>query len=145
MAASTAPAAKAAIETALTASAALTGVAVEWGRPAKPPTTKERIYIVGVDQVSREWAGLGQQRLREEYRVELLVENVEAGQDKKACEQRWWAIVNAIEIAIRADIDLGGAVQDARPQVRQQRLGVTDDDSLISTGLVDVICRSPSI
>lgn len=98
MAYSTIPAAKSLLITLLQARPGLTGVLVDWGIPQQEPTdARERVYVDDATGVERAWVALGQLRLDETYRLQVAVEVYREGTDRRACEERMWAIVAEVE------------------------------------------------
>jgi hypothetical protein len=127
MAASTIPAAKAALLTAIQARVALAGVHVAWGVPADLPAEPERIYVGDAVDVSRVWASLGAYRLDESYTLQVHVETFAGGNDQRTVEERLWVLVNEVEQAVRGDLTLAGAVRVTRPDPIDSRTLPTDD------------------
>lgn len=107
---STIPLAKAQLLTTLQARAGLAGVLIEWGVPLEEPANRERVYIDDPVGVEREWAGLGQLRLDESYELQVPVEVYQAGDDRRATEERLWAIVAEVEQAAVLDLTLAGVL-----------------------------------
>lgn len=98
MAYSTIPAAKSALITLLQARPDLTGVLIDWGIPQQEPTdSRERVYVDDAINVKRDWIALGQLRLDETYAIQVAVEVYREGSDRRACEERMWAIVAEVE------------------------------------------------
>lgn len=108
MAYSTIPQAKAAILSALQAAPGLSGVLLQRGIPADLPPERERVYVDNAVDIDREWTMLGRMRLDESYTIRIPVEVVQNGNDQAACENRMWALVAEIELAVIADVTLGG-------------------------------------
>lgn len=123
MAASTIPAAKAALLAALQARPALAAAHVARGIPAKPAARKERVYIGNARDVQRTWAGLGGQRLDETYVLDLVIECFRSGDDQAGTEVRLWELVNEIELTVRADLTLAGTVRSCRPDGSTEETG----------------------
>lgn len=128
MAYTTIPAAKAQILTTLAARAGLAGVLIEWGVPAKAPPNREKVYVDDAVNVTREWAGLGQLRIDENYSLRVHVEVFGDGDDRRATEERMWAIVAEVEQAIVLDITLAGVLNwGAKPGSMNPQTAPTDD------------------
>lgn len=108
MASSTAPAAKAALLTLMQGAGALTGVQIAYSHPGIS-IQQECIYFgrTVVDEVAR---ALGQQKRRESYIVEVVVDVVLDGDDAQACEERMWSLVGGIEDLLRPPLGPGGSV-----------------------------------
>jgi hypothetical protein len=141
-AASTIPAAKAALLTALQARAGLTGVDVRWGLPAQTPDVTERVYVGDADNIDREWAALGGQRVNEDYVLQVIVETFQFGDDQRATEERFWVLVNEVEQALRGDLRLAGTVREAGLDgVTDQKVGPTDE-GWGATGVVRIRCQA---
>jgi hypothetical protein len=128
LAASTAPTAKTNLLTAIRARPALiSGVYVDRGPLPDPPSELERIYIGDAVDFDREWAQLGAQRIREEYTVLVIVENVKYGNEPKDTEERTFTLANEVEQAVRTDLTLAAAVIVAQPRIRRQQLAPLDE------------------
>src|SRR5215218_10858957 len=107
MAASTIPAAKAALLTKLEARAGLADVLIAWSAPVRPPMQSEAIYLDDAVDVEREWVSLGAQRLDERYTLQVRVETTAYGDGsdiRRAVEERMWALVAEVEQAVRDDL-----------------------------------------
>ncbi len=104
----TIPLAKAQIRTTLQARVGLAGVLVQWGYPMESPADRERIFIDDAKSVDRAWAGLGQLRVDETYKLTIHAEVFQEGDDAMTCELRMWAIVAEVERAVLNDITLAG-------------------------------------
>jgi hypothetical protein len=142
VAASTIPAAKAALLTALQARAGLTGVDVRWGLPAQTLSANERVYVGDAEEIDRAWVGLGAQRLEENYILQVIVETFQAGDDQRATEERFWVLVNEVEQAVRGDLTLAQTVRLASPDgIAEARVGPTDE-GWAATGIVRVRCEA---
>jgi hypothetical protein len=110
MAYSTIPAAKAQLLTTLSARPGLSGVLIVWGIPMDEPADRERVYVDDATSVAREWAQIGGFRIDESYDLKIHVEVYERGNDRRACEERMWAIVAEVEQAAVLDITLAGVL-----------------------------------
>lgn len=142
-AASTIPAAKNALLAAIQARTALTtaGVLIERGLPVKLPSENERIYVNNARDIEREWADLGAQRLEESYTIEVVVECYKAGDYQTETEDRLWALVYEVELAVRSDLTLAGTVRIARPDGSQEDTFATDDGWVART-ITRVACEA---
>lgn len=130
MAASTIPAAKAALLALIAARPALAAVHCAWGIPAELPPEPERIYIGDAVDVVREWAALGLQRMDEEYALQVHVETFADGNDQASTETRLWVLINEVEQAVRATnetLKLSGTVRVCRPDSIAAKTTPTDD------------------
>jgi hypothetical protein len=118
--ASTVPAVKAALKTAIAARTVIStaGIPVLWGEPLDKDDWAgglEAIWLGDVDQ-SEEWPGLGQRR-DEDYTIEVRVSVFQHGDDPQATETRAWALRDEIVEAVRTDatlkslLNLGAEVQ----------------------------------
>ena len=141
MAASTVPAAKAALLALLAARPALAGVEMRWGIPARLPSNPERVYVGDATDLDREWAALGAQRLEESYTLQVTVETFGSGDDERATEERLWVLVNEVELAVRGDLTLTGTVRVARPDGATPTTGPTDEGWL-ARAVVRVACEA---
>lgn len=149
MAYSTIPAAKDRLITTLQARSGLAGVLIAWGLPAEPPPTRERVYVDDAVNVSRDWAGVGNFVIDEEYTLHIRVEAFQEGEvigrdDQRTCEERMWAIVAEVEQAIVLDVTLGGVLGgpgNAKPgQLVPKCFPV--DNGWIAHVVIDVDCRA---
>jgi hypothetical protein len=102
--AATAPAAKAAILTVLTAASGLTGVTLSWDGPTKDEDYTTEMIWLGDVEGSEDWSSVGGQRRRETYTVSLGFYVEQWGDDPRTAETRLWTIWNAATEALRADI-----------------------------------------
>lgn len=102
MAASTVPAAKAAILALLRARPALNAVAITWGEPTESEDLADEL-IFFEDPVTRQpnWGHLGALNIDEEYILVLKVRNRIFGDDQQAAEERCWALVFEVEQQLR--------------------------------------------
>lgn len=110
MAYSTIPLAKATLLATLQSDPDLDGVVVEWGIPAEPHPNREAVYIGDAQDVTREWAQIGQYRIDESYNLHVLVEVYREGTDEQGTEERMWEIVARVERAVVADLTLAGVL-----------------------------------
>lgn len=113
MAASSIPAAKAALLAAIEARPALTGITVEWGVTAELPEDAEFITIADARDVRRDWSSFDE--FEENYLLRAFVNTLDPGGTNQGAEERMWLIVAEVEAAVRADLTLGGTVADVRP------------------------------
>lgn len=110
MAYSTIPAAKSRLMTSLAARGGLAGVLIGWGVPMDEPEDRERVYVDDATNVTREWAQIGRYRIDESYSLRVHVEVYQRGDDRRACEERMWAIVAEVEQTAVTDITLAGVL-----------------------------------
>lgn len=146
MAASTIPAAKAALLSALQARPGLSGVLVAWGASAKPATQSEAIYVDDATEVEREWISLGAQRLDEIYTLQVRVESTAYGDGsdvRQGVEDRLWTLVAEVEQAVRDDLTLGGTLhgKGAKP-AGVEPLTFPTDEGWIAHALVRIDCMA---
>lgn len=146
MAASTIPAAKAALLSALQARVALVDVVVAWGLPAKPPQQSEAIYVDDAIDVERDWVSLGARRLDERYTLQVRVETIAYGDDsdlRQTVEERMWVLVAEIEQTVRDDLTLGGTLYGttAKP-AGVEPLTFPTDTGWIAHALVRIDCMA---
>lgn len=114
--ASSIPAAKDALQAAISASPDLDGVAViRTGDWTERVPESDRVIVEGAREIERDWTALGQLRLEETYTLVVSVEVIHRGADLTAAETRMWALVTAVERAVIADVKLGGAVRQCLP------------------------------
>lgn len=107
MAASSAPAAKAALLTLLQADLG-SGVQVEYAHPG-PAIQQESIFFNRTTENDTSVA-LGQRKRDEDYTLEVVVSVARDGNDAQGCEERCWALVGHIETVVRANPSLSGTV-----------------------------------
>lgn len=146
MAASTIPAAKAALLSALRGRSGLSGVVVEWAAPVRPSPQAEAIYVDDAIDVQREWISLGAQRLDETYALQVRVETIAYGDGsdvRQTVEERLWELVAEIEQAVRDDLTLGGVLhgKGAKPDGVDPFTYPTDD-GWIAHALVRIDCMA---
>jgi len=145
MAYSTVPAVKGALLTILQGIGGLSGVLVARGVPAEPPPQSERVYIDNAVEINREWAGIGQFKLDEEYIVRIPIEVYQPGNDQPACEDRMWQIVALIEQAIIADLTLNGILDGpghAKPAGCEDQNSFAAPDGWISHTVLRIDCKA---
>ena len=88
----------------------------------EPTDARERVYIDDAINVEREWAQLGQFRIDESYELKIAVEVYQEGDDRRACEERMWAIVAEVEQAAVLDVTLAGVLNwGAKPGTMNPR------------------------
>lgn len=113
MAASTAPAVKAALLTQLAARTGLAGVGIHWAAPVDSHLYAQSGEDIFLGDVSRdeEWLVLGGTRPRDEhYRLTVVVQAYRKGNDPQATETRCWALVEELAALLRDDPTVGGAI-----------------------------------
>ncbi len=143
MAASTIPAAKAALLALIAARADLVtdAVHVAWGIPGEVPAAAERIYVGDVIDVGRVWAALGLQRMDETYTLQVHVETWRGGDEQTATEERLWVLVNEVEQAVRADLKLSNTVRVAQPG-RIDASTFPTDGGWVANATVRFVCQA---
>ena len=111
MAASTAPAAKAAILAALAARPALANVQRTWGGPTEEADVRYEMIHLGPARGAGEWRTLGAGKRHESYTIEVRVIVMKHGDDERATEERAFALLDEVSSALTADRFLanGGA------------------------------------
>jgi hypothetical protein len=145
MAYSTVPAVKVALLTIIQGIGGLSGVLVARGVPAEPPPEQERVYIDNAVEINREWAGIGQFKLDEEYIVRIPIEVYQPGNDQPACEDRMWQIVALIEQAVIADLTLNGILDGpghAKPAGCEDQNSFAAPDGWISHTVLRIDCKA---
>jgi hypothetical protein len=110
---STAPAFKAALQTALTARTGLSGVTVSYGAPTQGP--RESITLGDISG-SQEFAALGALRKDEIYTLDVFVSVLREGSQAKQCTERCFAIAAEIEDELRTNVTMSGTVRVAEVQ-----------------------------
>lgn len=114
MPASTAPAAKAAILTALATRPVLADVSRSWGGPVSDDDYTDEMIYLGDVTVEGEWVAFGANRRDEEYTVQLSVHALKYGAGtEQATEERAWTLLAEVSAALTADKYLGGLMRDA--------------------------------
>jgi hypothetical protein len=137
MAYSTIPDAKDGYIAALQARSGLAGVLVEWGVPMEVPAIRERVYVDDATNVDRQWVALGQNRLDEQYDLQVIVEVYQEGDDRRATELRMWAVVAEVEQCAVVDLRLAVANWDVpKPRTDNPRLLPTGDGWLSTVTLL---------
>lgn len=124
MAASTIPAAKAALKAALALRAGLSGISIEWGQDADLPDNDEFITIDDARSVFRAWSSFSE--FEETYLLRVHVNTLEAGGTNESAETRLWQLVKEVEATVVADPTISGTVSDARPDSVEPLTGVFD-------------------
>jgi hypothetical protein len=146
MAASTIPAAKAALLALIDARPALAAVHCGWGIPANLPAEPERIYVADAIPTERRWKALSPVApMWEEYILQVHVETFLSGNDQQTAEMRFWELVDEVEQSVRAThatLKLNGAVKIAKPDgVTNPRTQPTDD-GWAASGVVRFECQA---
>lgn len=142
MAFSAIPAAKGQIVTAVAARAGLAGVLVQWGLPFDPPAQRERVYIADAVNVRREWVVLGRRKVDESFTVQAVCEVYQAGGEPRACEERLWAIVAEVELAVINDVTLADVLKwYAKPGVIDASV-FARDDGWVAQAVVGIDCET---
>jgi len=110
VAATSAPAVKAALLTLMRATGSLSDVQLEY---AHPGATIQQEYVFYHKTSEREKAAaLGRKRRDEDYVIELIVGVARDGNDAQAAEERCWAIVSIIENLVRLNPGQAGDVME---------------------------------
>lgn len=148
MAASTVPAAKAAILTMLRTLPDLNEASIEWGAPTEhEDVVGEMMYFE--DPVTRQpsWRVLGGDYLDEVYTLTLTVAVRADGDDQASTESRCWDLVALIEQTLRADTSLGGVLKGNSDNhdlaFGEQEVGSTPSSrGWVGVAVVPLICAS---
>lgn len=112
--ASSIPAFKAALFTALQARPNLATVQVTYGGPWPMPEG-EWIWLAGVSG-QQEAAAIGNQRREERYRLNILIRVTQTGNESaQPTTERCFALFNEIEQTLRADPTQGQSVRESYP------------------------------
>lgn len=107
MAASKAPAVKAALVTLFDAATAAT---VTWAAPTdEEDYVAEMVWLGDVDQ-EENFRLLGRQSIDEEFTIDVWIQAIKEGDNPQATEERAWAIREECVTALRSDLTLGGVV-----------------------------------
>lgn len=141
MTASTIPAFKSALKTALEghADVGVAGVLVVWGDPT-PAQKAERAFVLMLTADGEQEPGsLGALKRDEEYDQTLLISVLYEGDQQQQAEERAWAIADGVQAAIAADMTLGGVVREAQLVGRVR--GESFSDGNRSEGRVFVTVR----
>jgi len=81
---------------------------LSWGTPR---TLERECVIIGdVSNSDQEWAGIGDRRRQEDYRIELWVGVNKAGDSQREATVRAVELFAVIEAVLRANSNLGGAL-----------------------------------
>lgn len=99
---SSVPRAKAALMRLMDADTTLSGVKHDWGPPPEDRLQHEHIWLGQVRDMERE-PRLANQTRHEAYTLEVVVSVGRGGYDSQAIEERAWAIVAALEVAVNTD------------------------------------------
>jgi hypothetical protein len=110
---STAPAFKAALQTALTARTGLSGVTISYGAPTQGP--RESITLGDISG-SQEFAALGALRKDETYVLDVYCSVLREGNQQQTCTERCFAIAAEIEDELRTNVTMTGTVRVAEVQ-----------------------------
>ena len=143
MANSTVPAVKAALVS--TFSTALTGqgVSVTWAAPSDEDDYVNEMVWLGDTDHDEEFRVLGAQRIDESYTVDVQIQTVKEGDNPQATEERWWAIRALCVNALRADLTLGGIVnQWIGPFPTRIETRPAGPKQWLSRGTVSLRCRA---
>jgi hypothetical protein len=147
VAVSTVPAAKAKLlalfEASTVLGAATPAVTCTWAAPTKDDEYQlDHVWIGDVEQ-SEEFRVLGQQRIDEEYTVEIVVQAYREGDDEQAVEERAWVLREGVVAAIRADLSLGGILnQWAGTFPTRMEVRPATPSGWLARGTVTLTCRA---
>lgn len=103
MAATTAPAAKAAILAALATRSALADIPRTWGGPTENEDLAEEMIWLGRTVGTGEWRTLGAGNRHESYTIALHVLVLKYGDDEQATEERAFDLLDEVSAALYAD------------------------------------------
>lgn len=137
MAASTIPAAKAALRTAILVR--LPTMRLAWGRSPELPADTEWISVDDAREVRRDWIAFTE--YQESYLLQVHVNTIAAGGTNETAELRLWVIVAEIEAAVVANTTLSGTVDDARPNSVVPSTGPYDSGWWAEADVV-IACRA---
>lgn len=141
MASSSIPALKKSLRALLAARTALSDVQVVYGAPLPNPA-REFIWLGDVTG-SQDWATIGHTRV-EDYDLDVLVSVAREGTDQQAATERAFELASEIELALRADQTVSGAVTVASfgGNVNLTELASTDGMSRGAHLTVQVHCMN---
>lgn len=146
MSQSTAPAARAKVVELLTA--ALTSTKVSWGGPSEAEDITDEMVYLGSVRRNVELRGMGvpastQGTFSEDYRFPVMAVGRREGDDEQAAETRAWALVDAIETAIRADLSLAGVLHSLHAEFGDQEVSTEPlPDGWLYRASVELVCTS---
>lgn len=138
------PAAKAALLTAFGAQTGLAGVRITWGGPTEEDDLAyEHIWLGRVVREAPEFVAIGQQKIDEDYTVEVVVQARKGGDNEQATEERLWALEAECEAAIRADLSLGGVLGQHWAEIgRAEQVNNPIPNEWVSRVTFTVRCRA---
>lgn len=139
MTASTIPAFKAALKTALEGHAGLSGVLVVWGEPTPPQIAEREFMALLTADGEQEPGALGRLARDEDYDQTVLISVLYEGDQQQQAEERAWALADEIDEVLGANPTLGGAVREAQLVGRVR--GESFSDGNRSEGRVFVTVR----
>lgn len=143
MAASTVPAAKAAILALLIARPNLNTVAITWGGPTEQEDLQDEMVYFDDPVIRRpNWGSLGNREIREEYVLTLRSQNRSVGDDQAGTETRAWALVFEIEQALRADLKLGSTLWQPLEFDEQEYRTVALSDGWYGEISIPLVCTA---
>jgi hypothetical protein len=112
--------------------------------PAKFPW--DQAIIIGAE-IQRKLSKLaivgggGFEYLREDFTIKVEIHVFRGGDDEPTIEARLWALVNAVETAVRTDLSLGGAVSEAWPTTMDYTSGwAPNGNGRYVTASIDIDC-----
>lgn len=92
---------------------ALSGVRVQYGIPAEEPKEDQRLYLVGIENLTRTLA-IQQGAMDERYTLPLVLEcRTHGATTRRAARDRALAIIDEVEQALDASPELAGTVYRA--------------------------------
>jgi hypothetical protein len=111
MSSSTAPAFKAALLTALSARAGLSGVTISYGAPLSAP---REFIALGDISGEQEFAALGALKKNETYTLEVFCSVLREGNQQQTCTERCFELAEEIENELRGNVTMTGTVRVAQ-------------------------------
>lgn len=81
---------------------------LSWGAPRS--LERECVILGGVDNSDQEWAGIGDRRRNEDYRIWLWVGVDKAGDSQEDATVRAVELFAVVETVLRANSNLGGSL-----------------------------------
>jgi hypothetical protein len=84
---------------------------ISWGQPTEPEDVSyDAIYMGPTEVPEDQFLVLGATRLDERYRLSILVDVRQYGDDEQATEARAWELANAVMSVLTADLTVYGTV-----------------------------------
>ena len=149
---SSVPTAKAALLTAIRANATIsadTTIDVVYDEPAVGDNMKDDIISVGNTQNSidiRQMVGSGGQGwLMETFTLDVVISVTRGGDQAQTVFERCYTLINAVNVAVRTDPTLAGAVLEAHP-AQWETESVWTDNGLgrVTVGRGRILCNAQS-